>query len=312
MNFSDLNLQVPSPLQRMSSPLFDDKGLRVFIKRDDMIHSAISGNKWRKLKGNLLKAEANGAKTIITFGGAFSNHLAATAAACRALDLPCVGLVRGEIDVFNPTLFFCSSMGMKLISIPRQQYRDKLCCDQTQMLISAFPNPYVIPEGGTNQEAFMGVGELWHELANQLKSINYIILASGTGGTAAGLLQNLVIPTKVISIPVLKGGFMKDMILKWCKPEMADKLDVIDGYHFGGYAKDDPILDKFIRDFRQRFEIDLDSVYTGKAMYALFDLVKQDYFPSGSNIVFIHTGGLQGMDGKAYMRQKKSENEGIS
>lgn len=301
LDFESLQLRVPSPLQRLNSRVFDEKNLTVFIKRDDTIHSAISGNKWRKLKGNLLQANIEGARTIITFGGAFSNHLAATAAACQALGVASVGLVRGEIDSNNPTIRFCASMGMKLLSIPRQQYRDKLCCDQTQMLISAFPRPYIVPEGGTNQYAFLGISELWMELTQQLDSIDYIVVASGTGGTAAGLVQSVPDSVKVVSIPVLKGGFLKDAILEWCNPDIAHRLEVMDGYHCGGYAKENDALNAFVADFKSDFDIDLDTVYTGKAMYGLFDLVARDHFPAGANIVFIHTGGLQGMEGKAYL-----------
>ena len=305
LNFSSLPIVLPSPLQHLSSPSFSKNGVNIWVKRDDLIHPDISGNKWRKLKYNLLRAIDEGAKTIITFGGAFSNHLVATASICHELNMRSVGLVRGEIDEKNPTIQFCRSKGMKLLAIPRGQYRDKMSCDNTLQMISAFSHPFVIPEGGTNDDALKGVGEIWEELEKQLDEIDYIFVASGTGGTAAGLLKYCTTAVKVISIPVLKGNFMYDAIMRWNHPEKRDQLICMEGYHFGGYAKSDAVLEQFMDEFQKESSVPLDYVYTGKAMYALMDLIDKNYFPKGVKIVFLHTGGLQGNKGKAYLDEKK-------
>ena len=304
--WSDLNdLILPSPIQEVDFPLLKNKNIRLWIKRDDLIHPWVSGNKYRKLKYNLKSAIENKCKTIVTFGGAFSNHLHATAGACALLDLKSVGIVRGEIDLNNPTIKFCIERGMNLIPVSRAVYRLKENSQEIMELIQKYPDCYMVPEGGTNQLALRGASEIVDEIKIQWSEMPEIIsLACGTGGTTAGILSANLLNSKVIAFSALKSSHLESEIKQLSDFKNADKLSVQTDFHFGGYAKWNTELIDFIYDFEKQTDIPLDHVYNGKAMFGLFKLILSDYFEPGSTICYIHTGGLQGKNGLKYMAGK--------
>jgi 1-aminocyclopropane-1-carboxylate deaminase len=298
-------LVIPSPLVSVSLPLTIEKNIHLYIKREDLIHPWVSGNKWRKLKYNLDFTLQNNIQTVITFGGAFSNHLYATAGACSLLGIKSVGIIRGEIDTQNPTLKFCMDKNMTLIPVSRSAYREKEASKEIQNIIYKYPDALVIPEGGTNLLALKGVGEIWVELNHQLGTQpDYITLAAGTGGTTAGLLSHNNYPTNIISYSALKSDHLENEILNLANGKNKEKLTMVTDYHFGGYGKWTYELIQFIRDFESMTGIPLDHVYNGKAMYGLLEMISQDYFPQGSTVVHVHTGGLQGLAGLDYMNSK--------
>jgi 1-aminocyclopropane-1-carboxylate deaminase/D-cysteine desulfhydrase-like pyridoxal-dependent ACC family enzyme len=287
----------PTPLQEIEDSTIREAGGRLYIKRDDLIHPDISGNKWRKLKYQLLDALEKQCTSILTFGGAYSNHLYATAAACAALNIKSIGIVRGEDqgEKQSPTLQFCKEHGMQLHFVSRQQYRARNEPGYITQLLKEFNNPYIIPEGGTTSLALPGVREMVSEVEGQLgRRADYYCVAAGTGGTAAGILSA---GAPVIAFSALKGGaFLKEDILKLVvESNVPGELELIADYHFGGYAKWNTELLDFIDEFKSSFDIQLEQVYTGKMLFGLFDLIKKGYFRQGSVIVAVHTGGLQGL-----------------
>lgn len=298
-------LKLPSPLVSVSLPLTIEKNIHLYIKREDLIHPWVSGNKWRKLKYNLDYALQNNFQTIITFGGAFSNHLYATAGACALLGIKSIGIIRGEIDHQNPTLKFCLEKNMTLIPVSRSAYRDKEASKEIQDIIQKYPDALFIPEGGTNQLALKGVGEIWNELNHQLAiKPDYVTLSAGTGGTTAGLLSYNNYPTQIISFSSLKSDHLEEEILSLASHKNKEKITMVTDYHFGGYGKWTDELIQFIRDFETISGIPLDHVYNGKAVFGLLKMIEDDYFPQGTMIVHVHTGGLQGLAGLEYMRNK--------
>ena len=298
-------LVLPSPLVSINLPLTVEKNIHLYIKREDLIHPWVSGNKWRKLKYNLDFALQNNIQTIITFGGAFSNHLYATAGACALLGIKSIGIIRGEIDHQNPTLKFCLEKNMTLIPVSRSAYREKEASKEIQDIIQKYPDAMVIPEGGTNQLALKGVSEIWDEINYQLtKTPHYITLSAGTGGTTAGLLSYNNYPTQIISFSALKSDHLEEEILSLTSYKNKEKLNMVNEYHFGGYGKWTDELIQFISDFESMTGIPLDHVYNGKAVFGLLKMIEDDYFPQGTTIVHVHTGGLQGLAGLEYMRNK--------
>ena len=299
-NYPDLlTPNLPTPLQPLIDEVTDRASVRLYIKRDDLIHATVSGNKWRKLKYVLQDAQENGFETLLTFGGAWSNHLHATAAAGKMLGMKTVGVVRGENygEKLTPTLQFCISQGMELHFISRENYRWKNEPDFLENLKEKFNRPYLIPEGGSTALALPGVGELVKETKKQLgKKPDYYALAAGTGGTAAGILATSA-PTLAFSA-LKNGGFLRNEILKLASIKDADEnLQFFTDYHFGGYAKHKPELLNFMQDFEQEHQIPLEHVYTGKMLYGLYDLMKKGLFEKGDTVIAIHTGGLQGRSG---------------
>ncbi|WP_345951040.1 pyridoxal-phosphate dependent enzyme [Mucilaginibacter sp. PAMB04274] len=287
------NLEIFSPIQPWQHPLFAEKGLNVFIKRDDLIHPLISGNKWRKLKYILQKAHSINKNHLVTFGGAYSNHLLATAAAAARFGFASTGFVRGE-EVQNDTLFLCRLHGMKLIFVDRDTYREK------QVLFERYfgddQRAYFIGEGGASAEAVQGCAELVDELP---LLYNHLFCACGTGTTAAGIITGLSrhkLPTQFHAVPVFKNGnFMRNEIDRYL-PFKAD-YTLHTEYHFGGYAKTSPELISFIQSFVANTGILIEPVYTGKMLYALYDQVIKNRFNPGSNILAIHSGGIWGLLG---------------
>jgi 1-aminocyclopropane-1-carboxylate deaminase len=263
-------------------------GVKLFIQREDLRHPFISGNKWWKLKYNIEEAKKQKAHALLTFGGAFSNHLAATAFAGKENGFKTIAIVRGE-EVENSTLIFCKAQGMELRFVSRDQYKLKQSGSEEGV--------WVIPEGGANEHGIKGCTEILDERASDF---DYIIAPCGTVNTLSGLIISSKDHHKILGFPVLKGAeFLHQDIEKNLQQFSSSKKNwqlVLD-YHFGGYAKINDELISFILDFQQRYKIPLDAVYTGKMMYGVFDLIGKYAFPVGSKILMIHTGGLQGNAG---------------
>jgi 1-aminocyclopropane-1-carboxylate deaminase len=269
--------------------------ITLHIKREDLIHPFISGNKFRKLKYNLLQAKAEGKTKLLTFGGAFSNHIAAVAHAGKENNLETIGIIRGdELESKiseNPTLTFAQNCGMKLEFITRESYRNKTSLAFIEKLKKHYGDFYLIPEGGTNTLAVKGCEEI---LIPEDADFTHICCAIGTGGTISGLINSANANQKIIGFPALKGDFLSDDIRKFATNSNWElQLD----YHFGGYAKINEALIRFINDFYKQTNIPLDPIYTGKMMFGIIDLIHKGYFPKGSKILAIHTGGLQGIEG---------------
>ena len=277
--------------QKIDLPEFREKGVNVFIKRDDLIHPFISGNKWRKLKYNHKAFLESGCKGIATFGGAFSNHIIATAAFCAENRIECIGIIRGEEPKGNnPVLTLAKIWGMNLEYVSREDYRDKNSI--TNHWVSK--GYLVIPEGGENEAGVKGCEEIISELS---QSYNHILCASGTGTTFAGIVKGVYkanLTTLCHSIPVLKNGeFLRTSIDHYLGH--SGEYVVHTNYHFGGYAKTTPELFAFLKRFATKTGILSDPVYTAKMLYALTDLIKTGYFKNGESILAIHTGGLLGL-----------------
>ena len=295
----------PTPLQILESPFLENKKIQLWIKRDDLTHPHLQGNKWRKLKYNLAAAKKSKKKYLLTFGGAFSNHLYATAAAGQLFDFETIGIVRGEkILPLNPTLSFAEQSGMKLFFVNRKTYalKEKVLPELLTANNISLEECYVLPEGGTNDLALQGCGELAEEIYQQLNfSPDYICVSCGTGGTVAGIIQAKKEGTHVLGFSALKGDFLKNEVQQLLEKNDAQKIttnySIQTDYHFGGYAKHKPELLNFINAFQQEHQVQLEPIYTGKMFYGIFDLIEKNYFPQGSKIVAIHTGGLQGIAG---------------
>jgi len=282
----------PTPVQEIFDPLFDKAGVRVLIKREDLNHPYVSGNKWWKLKYNLEAARVKGYETLLTFGGAYSNHLYATAAAAKELGFKSIGIVRGEeTHPLNPTLDFVQSQGMRLHYVSREYYRQKNDVAFKQQLQNQFGGFYLIPEGGTNELAVKGAEEFAGTLGDDY---DYLCCAVGTGGTMTGLIAGMQGQKHVVGISVLKGGdFLKDDVSNLL-PNPYTKWELVTDYHFGGYAKATAKLLDFMSDFERRFSIPLEHVYTAKLLYGIFDLISKEHFKKGSTLLILHSGGLQG------------------
>ncbi len=296
------DVKLPSPLQVLQYPLFQRKNIQVYIKRDDLIHPVISGNKWRKLKYNLLNVLLQKQPAVLTFGGAYSNHIAATAYACMLLKLKSIGIIRGlDADENNPTLSAAIKCGMKIHKVSREEYKLKEDEDYIDKLRAKFGSFYLIPEGGANYYALHGCIEMLNEIETDF---DYIISACGTGTTLAGITLALNKNQQAIAIPVLKQGeFIGNEIKKRffeftydaeLSVELSEKVKLFTQYHFGGYAKTNQQLLDFMKHFSGITQVPLDYVYTGKMFYALCDLINQNYFAPGTKIIALHTGGLQG------------------
>ena len=271
-------------------------GVSLLLKRDDLIHSEVSGNKWRKLYYNAHHALSDGYEGLITFGGAFSNHLYATAAIGRALQLPTLGIVRGdELNAdASATLRFCAACGMELHFVSRAEYKDKERGATYQRLLG-WRRLWSVPEGGSNALALRGVAELSDELRTQLDGTmpDYIAVAVGTGGTAAGLLSA---GAKVLGVSVLKNGYFlrQDIEQLLGEANLLENLDLHTRFDEGGYARTTPELVGFIKDFEALHHVPIEQVYTGKMLRGVYTLLQEGYFKPGSVVVAVHTGGLQG------------------
>lgn len=270
-------------------------GVKLVVKREDQIHPFISGNKFRKLKYNLMEAKTLDFKTLLSFGGAFSNHIAAVAAAGKVFGFNTIGVIRGEelIDKIeeNPTLKFAYQHGMVFKFVTREDYRNKTSKHFIEELRAEFGDFYLLPEGGTNALAVKGCEEI---LTEQDKDFDYICCSVGTGGTVSGLINCSKPSQQILGFSSLKGDFLKEDIGKFVEKK---NWQLITDYHFGGYAKINETLISFINEFKSKNQIPLDPIYTGKMMFGIFDLIEKGFFPKGSKILAIHTGGLQGIEG---------------
>ena len=276
---------------------------QVFIKPEYLIHPFISGNKYRKLKYNILEAKTQGQRLLLTFGGAYSNHIAATAYAGKAHGFNTIGIIRGDelrnkVEA-NPTLKFARSCGMDFKFITREDYRNKAVPDFLNQLNAELGDFYLIPEGGTNTLAVKGCEEI---LTIEDQSYDYICCCVGTGGTISGLINSSKDHQKILGFPALKGDFLKADIRKFAKN---NNWELMTDYHFGGYAKINLELITFINRFKRNHNIPLDPIYTGKMMFGIFDLIEKGFFQKHSKILAIHTGGLQGIEGMNIKLERK-------
>jgi len=291
------SIQVNIPINKQSNIVLD-------LKREDLLHPEVSGNKFRKLKYNLLEAKKLGFDRILTFGGAYSNHISATAAAGKEMGVKTIGIIRGEelsnkINE-NPTLSFAKECGMKLYFISRSDYRKKTEAEFIRELKEKYGSFYLVPEGGTNKLAIKGCEEI---LTKNDVTYDYICTAVGTGGTMAGLIKASKPHQTILGFSSLKGTFQKSEIEKYTSKK---NYQLIDDYCFGGYAKIDEELIRFINEFKENTGIPIDPVYTGKMMFGIMDLIEKNYFKENSSILAIHTGGLQGITGMNQLLKKKN------
>jgi 1-aminocyclopropane-1-carboxylate deaminase len=292
-----------SPISRVNTVLSDRASVSLSVKREDLIHPTISGNKWRKLKYNLKDALDNNVETVITFGGAFSNHIYSTAAACNELGLRSVGIIRGDYDKNNPTTMFAQQCGMELRFVDRTSYSEKESSEAVKSILSKYSNYVLIPEGGSNVLAEKGLHELSIEINES--DHNIIMVSAGTGSTATGILQNLNSNKDLWVFSSLKSDYLKNEILKKTDSNKHAQLKFISTYHYGGYGKTPHELISFINDFKTQTGIPLDPIYNGKLISGYFDMIERNMVNNNHSYLWIHTGGLQGVAAYNYMADKK-------
>lgn len=281
-------INIPTPVIEIFDDLFVENDLKVFVKRDDLTHEHVSGNKFRKLKYNLIEAKNLGFKKILTFGGAFSNHIAAVAEAGFLFGFETLGIIRGDElnEESSPTLKLASQKEMKFEFISREAYRNK-----AELAANYSSEYFVIPEGGSNYLALKGVAELLDEQPHP----DYMCTAVGTGGTMAGLMNNAHYKGKVVGFAALKNGdFLKDEVSVFLEKNFPENAELETRFHFGGYAKYNDELLSFIKDFESKHGFQLEQVYTGKMFFGVYQKIKEGYFTKGTRIMLLHTGGLQG------------------
>lgn len=283
-----------SIIERVDLSLFGIPNGQLDVKREDLLHPHISGNKFRKLKYNLICAKKSGKETLLTFGGAYSNHIGAVAAAGKEFGFKTIGVIRGDelkITPLNHTLAFARKLGMELHFITRETYRKKEHPEFINHLKKEFGDFYLLPEGGTNNLAVKGCREI---LTKNDAAYDYICMAVGTGGTIAGIIESAAKHQKVVGFSVLKGVFQESEIRNYTAKA---NFELTDLYSFGGYGKIDSELIRFINEFKIKTGIPLDPIYTGKLIYGILDLYKNSYFKKNSRILAVHSGGLQGIAG---------------
>jgi 1-aminocyclopropane-1-carboxylate deaminase/D-cysteine desulfhydrase-like pyridoxal-dependent ACC family enzyme len=295
-----IHQQQGSPVQEVIDSELKKSGIRLLIKRDDLIHEHISGNKWRKLKYNLPEAAEKNHHTILTFGGAYSNHIAATAFAANKAGLSSIGVIRGEEDETNPTLQFARENEMQLHFVSREEYRRKMEDDFLDGMEETFGRFFLVPEGGANGLGVRGCTEILTEIE---EDFDLVCCAAGTGTTLAGLALTLKNDQELLGFPALKGGdFLNaevERLIAESRLRATANINykLIMDYHFGGYAKLKPELLEFIAGFKRRTGIPLDPIYTGKMMFGIYDLIQKGNIPYGKTVLAVHTGGLQGWQG---------------
>jgi len=305
-NFKDVFI---SENQQVILPILEEKQVELFIKREDLIHPFVSGNKFRKLNYNLAAAKQQQKETLLTFGGAFSNHIVATAVAGNLNGFKTIGVIRGDelgndIEktlVNNSTLREAHKNGMTFEFVSREAYRNKSNLAFTNQLHLKFGDFYMIPEGGTNELAIKGCEEI---LTEDDAKFDFICCAVGTGGTISGLINAAKKHQKVMGFPALKGDFLQDEINQFVQKK---NWSLQNAYHFGGYAKYNADLITFINHFTKKTNILVDPIYTGKMVFGILDLVKKNHFKKGSKILAIHTGGIQGITGFNQKLNRKKE-----
>ncbi len=284
-----------STVQPVNLPILRAQGVTLAFLREDLLHPTISGNKFRKLKYNLLAAREAGQRTLLTFGGAYSNHIAAVAAAGAVFGLSTIGIIRGDEladQPRNPTLAQAESHGMQLHFVSRSDYRRKAQDDFLADLRRRFGDFYLLPEGGTNALAVQGCTEI---LNDDTRDFDVIACAVGTGGTLAGLINTAAAHQRILGFPAVRDASLIDAIRQWITLEVdRDHWQLIGGYHCGGYGQVTESLLSFIDAFTQDTGVPLEPIYGGKMLFGLMDLIVGGYFAAGTRILAIHTGGLQG------------------
>lgn len=279
----------------------------LYIKRDDLLHPHVSGNKFRKLRYNLKKAKEENYSALLTFGGAFSNHILAVAAAGKEQGMKTIGVIRGEElrdkIADNPTLLKAQEFGMVFEFVSREIYRTKNEASFIQYLKQKYGRFYLLPEGGTNDLAVKGCEEILEESDIEF---DFVCCAVGTGGTISGIINSSKVGQQVLGFPALKGDFLTEDI---CKFVTKTNWELVTDYHFGGYAKVTEELVLFINDFYQKYQVPLDPVYTGKMAFGVLDLMQNKKIPKGSKILMIHSGGLQGVTGMNLLLKQKNQIE---
>lgn len=269
-----------------------DLPVQVAVKRLDQTHPQISGNKFFKLKYNFLEAQRLNLKQIITFGGAYSNHIAATAYAAHRFGFQSIGIIRGDElahKALNPTLLTAQQLGMQLQFVSREIYRLKDTPEFLAELKRKYPHAYIVPEGGTNTLAIQGSQEILTK--TDLQDYDVICCAVGTGGTITGLIEASTDRHTILGFSALKGDFLQQEV---AQRTLKRNWKIIDDYCFGGYAKTSSELFQFIQNFENKYQIPLEQIYTGKMLYGIFDLIAKGYFDENTRILAIHSGGLQG------------------
>ncbi len=298
-------MTIPSLLQTLHHPLFIKHKIKVSIKRDDQIHPIISGNKWRKLKYNLLEFKNRNRASkvqmgILSFGGSYSNHIHALAFACMQQNIPCIGIIRGEeSNKNNFTLSWAKYWGMKLCFVNRKTYRRRHDDDFLAELEETYPNYFIVPEGGSNKLALQGVGDIITEL-NQQTKFDTLMIPVGSGGTLAGLVAADNNQHTILGVCVLKdGAYLQESIHNLLPKQSTNYTNwhLLTQFHYGGYAKFKPENVCKIIEFNKITGINFEPIYSGKMILALLDLIEDGYFPENHRIVLVHTGGLQGIAG---------------
>jgi 1-aminocyclopropane-1-carboxylate deaminase len=287
-----------APLQKINSAFLKAHEINLYVYRLDLNHASISGNKLYKLYYNIDAAKKEKKTTILTYGGAFSNHIAATAAAGKEYGLKTIGIIRGEkYPDLNPTLRFAKEQGMELHYVSRMLYQNKNELNAYVQDIFGEQNYYLIPEGGSNQLGIKGCKEITKNIHINFDSI---CCACGTGATFAGILLSIKTNQRAIGFQVLKAeNYIKNEVSRWLNQfsSAQNNWEINDAFHFGGYAKLKPELVNFIKLFELENGIPLDYIYTGKMMFGIYDLIKKGAFKKGHTIIAVHTGGLQGNAG---------------
>lgn len=290
--------------QEVVFPGMNLHGCSVHIRREDLVHPYISGNKFRKLKYNIQFALEQGYEEILTFGGAYSNHILATAVAAHQAGLGSIGIIRGEelkSSLHNNfTLRMAEKHGMRFLFLTRETYRHKENKEYLNLLQSQYPKAFILPEGGNNPMGVKGCEEI---LQAEDEQYRLITTAVGTGGTLAGIVKSTFPHQKVLGYSVLNGTFQLKNVGKYTQKK---NYFVTDAYNFGGYAKVDEELIKFINEFKEETHIPLDPIYTGKMLYGIRECIKNEFFDENSRILAIHTGGLQGIEGMNPLLKKRN------
>ncbi len=298
-------------LRHDASPIhvIDVLGRKVYVKREDQLAAICTGNKYRKLKYNLIAAAKASRMELLSFGGAFSNHLVALSMVGKRLNLPTIGIVRGEEDVNNPSIRRMKANGMMLNFVSRSEYRKRHQANYLDYIRSQYPAAFIIPEGGSNHLALQGLSEMVREVED---AFDYWVVAVGTGATAAGILCEIQDSSILIAINVLKGIDQRKSILSFVpseiKKQKEKQLQVYDGA-LGGYGRKDPRIDNIMNRY-MKLNLPLDPIYTAKAMLGLEKLFQEKRIDSGASILFVHTGGLQGLEGYTYRYNNPSNTSG--
>jgi 1-aminocyclopropane-1-carboxylate deaminase len=276
-------------IDTIQDSFLEEKNIQLDILRLDLIHPQISGNKWFKLKYNIQEALSNKASGLLSFGGAYSNHIHALAFAGKLFNLKTIGIIRGD-EISNETLSDCVNWGMQLRFISREEYKNKDTSLFLERLKAEFLTYHIITEGGNNELGRKGTQEILNGI--QAEKYNHICCAVGTGATLSGIIESVKGKSNVLGFSSIKGGFYIEDELK--QNTSFNNWTLIHDYHFGGFSKTNKKLHDFITEFKIQHNVELDFIYTGKMMFGIYDMIRSHNIPEGSSILMVHTGGLQG------------------